>query len=70
MQVDLNHTSVWLIWSRIDILSASGYPNSADSRLEELGNSDCARFGEHPMRQADPCQALSTMLNPESSPNE
>lgn len=72
MEVDLNHTLrlADLVEDRSILVSESGIRTSADlARLRSEGVR-IVLVGEHLMRQNDPGQALSTMLNPESGPND
>jgi len=71
MEVDLNHTLrlADLVEDRSILVSESGIRTSADlARLRSEGIR-IVLVGEHLMRQADPGEALSIMLNPESGPN-
>ena len=71
MEVDLNHTLrlADLVEDRSILVSESGIRTSADlARLRSQGIR-IVLVGEHLMRQDDPGEALSIMLNPESGPN-
>jgi len=71
MEVDLNHTLrlADLVEDRSILVSESGIRTSADlARLRSEGIR-IVLVGEHLMRQADPGEALSIMLTPESGPN-
>lgn len=72
MEVDLNHTLrlADLVEDRSILVSESGIRTSADlARLRSQGIR-IVLVGEHLMRQADPGEALSVLLNPESGPNQ
>lgn len=71
MEVDLNHTLrlADLVEDRGILVSESGIRTSADlARLRSQGIR-IVLVGEHLMRQEDPGEALSALLNPESGPN-
>ncbi|MBX3388348.1 MAG: indole-3-glycerol phosphate synthase TrpC [Phycisphaeraceae bacterium] len=71
MEVDLNHTLrlADLVEDRSILVSESGIRTSADLARFRSQGIRIVLVGEHLMRQPDPGEALSNMLNPESGPN-
>lgn len=71
MEVDLNHTLrlADLVEDRSILVSESGIRTSADLARFRSEGIRIVLVGEHLMRQPDPGEALSNMLNPESGPN-